>query len=371
MQLNGVWIGWGLGDWSHNPDNSDRDPTVRKAKAYMRAMFRSYAGRLADTNRFDQQMYDVVCIMQDKLVAKPMNSYRLTTGKFNRGVLDLPTQLAMGFKKPVPGVATRPIIFSVEGHMSNMFVGPSAGAAETVQNEGKCWWKPVWYNCTALPFDNRSGVEALVTMFLGSQIEGPPIDPNNPDGSKVMWPFSPGTPWGITGFSQGGMVVAEFMEQEVLNPKGRCHFRLKDFKRGMGIGNPRRERGKMCPWNDNPPPSDTGGIMDHLFVTTGTVIEDKWEENANNGDWFAVNGSDDAAKTKTAIAKIVTENKWFGGQATIFARVMSILGNVPAGTYGAVKAAIQGIMFLASNPNPHYGTVAEPGDIEWMRGVAS
>lgn len=370
MRVNGVWVGWGLGDWSRNPDGTDNDPTVRNAKKYMRAMFKSYAGWLADTNAYDQQMYDTVCTMQDKLVERPMNQYKLTVGSFIRGTLDLQTQQAMGFKKVQN--RSRPIIFTVEGHMSNMFVGPSAGCAETLQNQGVCWWKPVWYDCLGLPFKNKSGVEALVQQFLRNEIEGPPIDPNNPDGPKVMWPFPPGTPWGITGFSQGGMVVSEFMEQEVLNPKGRCHFRLKDFKRGMGIGNPRREYRKMCAWNDNPPPRDTGGIMDHLFVTTGTELEGKWEENANDKDMFAVNGRDDnASKDKTAIAKIITEGKFFGGQATIFARVLAIFGNVPAGAMGAFKAAFDAILFLARNPNPHYTTVAEPGDIEWMRGVAA
>ena len=371
MKINGVWVGWGLGDWSHHPDGRDNDPTVRRAKAYMRAMFRSYAGNLADTNKFDEQMYDVVCMMQDKLVARPMNSYKLVEGRFIRGVLDLPTQLAMGFKKPVPGVAKRPIIFTVEGHLSNMFVGPAASCAETLQNQGVCWWKPVWYDCASLPFKNKSGVDSLVDQLRRNDIEGPPIDMNKPDGPKVMWPFPIGTPWGIEGFSQGGMIVSEFMQQHVLPTNGVLHFRLNDFKRGLGIGNPRREFGKMAPWNDNPPPRDTGGIMDKLFVTTGTPIADRWQENANDRDMFAVNGTDAASKNKTAIAKIITENSWFGGQAAIFARVLAIFGNVPAEAVGVLKASISAIMFLASNPNPHYTTIAEPGDIEWMRGVRS
>lgn len=372
MEINGVWVGWGLGDWSHNPDGTDRDDTVRRAKKYMRAMFRSYAGGLAESNKFDQQMYDIVCIMQDKLVARPMNAYVLVAGKFIRGVLDLPTQLAMGFRKlgPAP-IQRRAIIFSVEGHMSDMFFGPAAGAAENVQNRGLCWWKPVWYNNTALPFDNRSGIEALVVMFLSDWIEGPPVDVNNPDGPKIMWDFRPGTAWGITGFSQGAMVISEFMEREVLNPNGRCHFRLSDFKRGLAIGNPRREKGKLCSWAVKQLAKTSSGIMDHDFVTTGTAIEDKWAENAHEGDMFADNPEGEVGEYQTAIAKIITENSWFGGQATVFAKVLGILGNVPASMLNIVKAIISAIMFLARNPNPHYSTVVEAGDIEWMKGVAA
>lgn len=309
--------------------------------------------------------------MQDKLVAKPMNATVLVPGNFIRGVLDLNTQLAMGFKKPAPDLR-RPIIFTVEGHMSDMFVGPAANNAEILQGQGVCWWKPVWYDCTSLPFNNKSGVEALVDMLSRTEIEGPQL----PNGSYIMWPFPAEMPWGIEGFSQGGMVVSEFMEKEVLAPNGRCHFRLAAFKRGLGIGNPRREFRKMASWNDNPPPVDTQGIMGDMngvgtFVTTGTAIEGKWAENANDGDMFGVNTRDGAGMDKTAIAKIITENSWIGGEAAIFARVLNLFANLPAGAFNAIKAIISAIMFLAKNPNPHYATVAEPGDIEWMRGVSS
>lgn len=358
--LNGVWIGWGLGDWSHYPDGRDRDNTVRRFRSYARVMFKRYAGHLKDNNKFDQELYDVVVEMQNRYVADG----KLLIGMFIPGVLDLPTQEVCGFRKKAAVIPTKPIIFTVEGHMSNMFFGPCAGGAETLQNQGVCYWKPIGYNSNDLPFDNPSGVRELFNQVGADKIEGPTID-----GHTVWWPFPAGTPWGIWGFSQGGMVISEFMETHVLPSNGALHWRLADFKRGIGIGNPRRERGKMAPWNDNPPPADTGGIMDRLFVTTGTALEGRWQENANDKDMFAVNGTDEASKDKTAIAKIVTENSWFGGQASIFARVFALFTNVPAGAVAALKATISAIIFLASNPNPHYSTVTESGDLEWMRGV--
>jgi len=367
VRINGTWVGFGLGDWSHNPDGTDRDPTVRRAKAYMRAMFNSYAGTLADTNMFDQQMYDTVCIMQDRLVVRPMNATRLVPGNFIRGVLDLQTELAMGFKKPTP---TLPIVFTVEGHLSNLFVGPVAGNAQTLEAQGICHAKPVAYDCSSLPFNDPSGVEALVAMASGFLIEGPPIDVHNPDGPKVMWPFPLGTPWGIAGFSQGAAVISEFMENEVLNPNGRCHNRLSSFKRGLALGNPRREYGRCVSWSPHPPPPDTGGIMDHQFVTTGTELESRWAENCNDGDLFAVNTRDSVGADKTAIAKIVVENGW-GTSAGIFARVLMLFGNPIGEGFAAVKAMFEAIMFAASNPNPHYGTFTEPQDVTWMSGVAS
>src|SRR6185312_13468373 len=112
-------------------------------------------------------------------------------------------------------------------------------------------------------------------------------------------------------------------------------------------------------------------MLDDEFDTTGTLLEGRWAENANVGDMFAQNTNDKAGLDKAAIAKIVTENSWIGGPAALFSRVLALLGNVPADAIPAIKAIISAVMFAASNPNPHYSTVAEPGDIEWMRGVAA
>lgn len=355
MRLNGVWVGWGLGD------NSSVDFTVKDIKRYMRAMFHSYAGNLADTNLFDQQMFDVVVTMQEKLVARPMNSVHLVPGQFIRGVLDLPTQQAMGYKKPK---VVQPVIFTVEGHASNMWFGPCASNAEYLQKHDKvCYWQPVGYDVNSMPFKNADGVNQLLVLVGSTML---------PDGT----PFPAGTNWGIEGFSQGAMIVSEFMAKHVLPQNGLLHWRLKDFKRGLALGNPRREFGKMCWWNDNPPPEDTQGIMGDMtgkgtFVTTGTAIEDLWQENSNDGDMFGVNKRTSAGMDKTAIAKIVTENSWIGGEAAIAARAMNIITNPLAGGFAAAMAIIEAIMFLAKNPNPHYATVAEPGDVDWMRGVAA
>jgi hypothetical protein len=147
---------------------------------------------------------------------------------------------------------------------------------------------------------------------------------------------------------------------------------LKDFKRGLCFGNPRRETNKECAWAQNPVKPGTEGIMGKggLFITTGTPIESKWAEHANHGDMFAENAEDPEGQDKTAIAKIVTENSWVGGQAALLARVLKLLGNPVGESLPAIMAAVSAIMFLAANPNPHYSTVADAGDIAWMRGVA-
>jgi len=345
MRVNGIWVGWGLGD------NSLSDMTVRRAKTYMRRMFASYAGNLSDTNVFDEQMYDAVTEMQKRYV----RDGRLRIGTFISGVLDLETQYVMGFKKRPIGLL--PIIFTVEGHMSNMWVGPCASNASAIQQAGKAYWQPVGYDCGALPFNNGSGFSEL-TRLVGS------LTMDN----GVRFPA--GCPWGIIGFSQGAQIVSDFMEKQILN-NGPLAWRLKDFKRGLALGNPRRENNRVCSWAIKPPKPNTQGIMDNPFNASKTEIADRWAENATAGDMFAENTTDAIGLDKTAIAKIVTQNSWVGGQAALLSRILALLGNPLGEAFTMVVAATEAIMFLASNPNPHYSTVASKGDIEWMKGVSN
>lgn len=282
--------------------------------------------------------------------AKVQREYEHRTKQVQDGIVSDHDLGALGLAQPV--------IFTVEGHMSNMWFGPCADNARLLQQQGVAYWQPVRYESNALPFDNPSGVRELALLVGGSAL---------PDGT----PFPPGTPWGIAGFSQGAMVVSDFLEQYLL-PGRPLNWRLKDLKRSMCLGNPRREFGKCVPWSPHPPPQNTGGIMVHReFVTTGTPFEGRHAENCNNGDLFSVNTNDKAGWDKEAIAKIITENSWIGGDAAIFARVVKLIGNPLGDAIPALMALISAIKFLAANPNPHYSTVAEPGDVEFMRGVAA
>lgn len=319
-------------------------PLVSRWTQVMLKRFRSYALGVDGLPLRDDAYFGF-----DEL--KVQREYERRTGQPQDGVVSDRDLAALGLAQPV--------IVTMEGHMSNMWFGPCADNARRLQQEGIAYWQPCGYNSNQLPFDNPSGVQALVDLFSSEVL---------PDGT----PFPRGTRAGIIGFSQGAMVVSDFLEQKVLPLDAPLHWRLPDIKRTLCLGNPRRERGKCAPWADNPPPPDTSGIMVHRqFITTGTALEGIHQENANVGDLFAQNTNDRAGWDKEAIAKIVTENSWVGGPAAIFTRVLALLGNVPAEAIPALKALISAIMFAASNPNPHYTTVAEAGDIEWMRGVAA
>jgi hypothetical protein len=250
-----------------------------------------------------------------------------------------------------------PVIFTVEGHLSDMWAGPAADTAREVQRQGLCYWQPVWYDCQSIPFNNPNGVQSLAGLVGSTTL---------PSGQ----PFPPGTPFGIIGFSQGSMVVSDFMRQQLLN--GPLAWRLKDFKRGLCFGNPDRAADAICSWAVNPPAKGTGGIMvDDRFVTAGTAVADKWAENAHHGDMFAEGGTDPEGLDKSAIARIVTQNSWAGGDSALLSRVLKLMTNPAGQSIPAILAIISAIKFAVANPNPHYTTVSTPGDVEWMRGVAA
>lgn len=354
MQINGQYVGIGEGDESDE---------VAKIIVYMRKMYTPARTTIAEGTR---KVTAAVTVEIKREQGVFVTQGKLALGSFIYGVINLATKYASGYLKAP--AKTLPIFFTFEGHMSNMFFGPTASCASLLEAEGLCHWKPASYNSNKLPFDNPSGVKVLFDFLASNQIEGPPVDPNNPDGPKIMWDFGPDVPWELEGFSQGSMVVSEGLQQLPNHANPVVRARAKTLRRSLCLGNPKRAKDSIAPWADNPPNAGTSGIFVHSqFVTKGTWLDGIHEENANDNDMFSENTDDKTGWDKEAIAKIICENSWSGGPVSILARVMALFGNPTGEAFSAIKAAFDAIMFLASNPNPHYSTIAEPGDIIWMR----
>lgn len=344
----------------------DISPEVAKVKALLKRKFTPARNTLDDGDLFTPALAAEVARVQGVYAAQGKPG----AAQYIHGVVNLAFKYDVGLlQRPDP---VKPIVFTVEGHMSNMFIGPCAQTASQLEQQGVCHWKPVGdWDTTALPFKNATGVEALYRQLSSQWIEGPPVDPNNPDGPKVMWWFGPEVSWGGIAFSQGAMIFCEFMWKYVLPPNAPLHYRLKTFRRGLMFGNPRRAKDAVCAWAQSPPDLGTHGIMDRLFDVNAEGIGDRWAEHPNDDDMFAEVDDDKAGQDQTAIARIVTENSWVGGPTALFSRVLALFGNPIGEGFAAVKATFDAVMFLAANPNPHYSTFATPGDVEWMRGVAA
>lgn len=335
MNLNGNWVGWGLGD------NSLRDFTVRDAKRFMKRMYASYCSDLDDTNKFDQAMQDHVKTMQGRLVA----SGKLIPGNFILGVLDLPTEYAMGFKKkPVPwGI-------SVEGHMSNMWFGPVADTFTQLQGEKLLYHQPTGYDNGALPFDNQDGVNALRDNIVRAG--------NN----DII----------LGGFSQGMIVVFDYLNQYGIP---------KNLKACLWYGNPCRKQGSVAPWlvaQGLVKHPNTHGLdplmrfgLDGMVDLDAAKIPyiDVWRE----GDIFAQAGDTKKDEIDSSVYQLIARGLGtilaFGSPYSITSQIMNLLN--PAVSfqelYGIVLAIIGGITFIADPNNPHYSPFdIEPGK-EWTR----
>ena len=352
----GVYIGLGEGD---------RSPEIVKLKALLKRKFTPARNTLDDPDLFTPALTTEVIRVQAVYTTEGPDKHP-GVPHYRRGIVNVEFKYDVGLIPRPPAI--KPIILTVEGHMSNMWIGPCAQTASTLEQQGVCHWKPVGdWDTQALPFNNGSGVEALYRQLSRTAIEGPVVD-----GRVIMWPFGPEVPWGGIGFSQGAMVWCEFMWKYVLPPRAPLHWRLDGFRRGLMFGNPRRAKNAICSWAINPPDPDTSGIMlNRLFDAHAEGIGDRWAENANDDDMFAEVKDDESGRNQAAIARIVTENSWTGGPTAIFSRAMAVLGNPLGGAFGVGSAIVDAVMFLAMNPNPHYGTFATAGDIEWMRGVAA
>lgn len=352
MKINGQYVGLGEGD---------RSPEIVKVKTLLKRKFTPARNTLDDGDLYTPALTTEVIRVQGVYAREGKEG----APRYVPGVINLEFKYDVGLlERPAK---TLPIIFTVEGHASNMFFGPCAQTASAVEQQGKAHWKPVGdWDTQSIPFKNATGVEALYRQLSSNFIEGPPVDQNNPDGPKIMWPFPPGTPWDLIGFSQGAMIACEFMWKYVLPSNAPLHYRLKDFRRGLMFGNPRRARDAVCSWAQSRPGAGTHGIMDRLFDAVAEGIGDRWAEHPNDNDMFTEVGDDDMSADQTAIAKIICEGSFFGGPASILTRVLKLFGNPVGEGFSAIKAIFDAIMFAAANPNPHYSTYSTPGDVQWI-----
>lgn len=327
MRIAGIYVGLGLGDSSEE---------VRKIKAFMRRKF-SYAAQLADTSLYDQEMVDAVVSMQRRYVA----AGRLSTEAHIPGVVNLETKIVMGYL-PRP-VKPKPVLFTIEGHMSNMWFGPCAETGRILEAEGVCRWQPVGYDTVSLPFNNASGINEFCRLL----------------GDTTLLP--PGTPWGAAIYSQGGIVGSEAFLRHIFNPNGKLHWRLRDWRATLAFGNPYREKDRAAEWLLDPPFPGTRGLSNVRLTNT----PDNWKEVSRHGDLYAENEESDAGEWKTSVYMVI-QNQWSGDPDSIFSQFTELAERPLTEFIAIFQAIISGVLF-AGNMDPHGGFDLRPC-IDYMRG---
>lgn len=333
MRIDNVYVGIGIGDESDE---------VAKIIDYVRRMYTPARNTVPVGRVFTAELAAEIEREQKVFVGQG----KLKAGEFIPGVVNLAWKYASGYLKKDKLL---PLHFSVEGHLSSMWVGPAAHIGEVLRAEGRALHFPTAYNNTKLPFDNPSGVRELARR-VGALVQD----------NGVAFPA--GTPWSVSAFSQGVMVWVEFYRQ-YLAPGKPLHWRLKDLRAVISIGSPYRQKGLVADWVVDPPAPDRQGIMPADQLMTDTPWW--WLELANRKDLYSDNeSSGEVGLYKTAVAKIVTHNSWSGGPAGMLARIIDLL--TPADDLIPVTMAIISAIGFGVNMRPHMEHNVDPA-IQFVR----
>jgi len=282
-----------------------------------------------------------------------VNEMQRRLGLPQTGIFDETTASAAGYTAPPPNLL--PIMFTVEGHTSNMFAGPVADTATQLESEGLCHHQPIGYNNGALPFDNDSGIHELARLVGATTMDN-------------GVPFPQGTPWSMGIYSQGAIVGSYFFFR-FLQPGQPLAWRTPDLKGVLTYANPCRQTDSIAPWA-RPLVRATGthGLdPNQRFGLPGFPTKpDNWVDVYREGDIFAENGDDQASAAKAAVYEAVM-NDWTG-TASLAGQIVATFHAPLLEVIAVIEAIISGAVFVASNPNPHYAAFDLDGGKDWMRG---
>lgn len=339
----GAWVGWGLGDVG---------PKVADIQKFLARRYAKTAGSLVATGTYDQATADVVAKLQRNLIAN---------GKYKgaaNGVLNYDTQVALGYVKAAPVPAPKVIGFSVEGHMSDMWRGPVADTFTILANEHRLHHQPTGYENGSIPFNNASGTNELARFYRSERLD---------DGT----PFPRGTKSVLGDFSQGGIVVTDFVINYLL-PGCELDWRTPDILGRLSYGNPTRNAGSVAPWSraQAGPAQNTG--LDPLirFDKLGLVSPFPQMDVYRKGDIFSDNEPTAEGEIKAAIYQFVARGDIFSNPTSVVAQIADAF-KVPLDyVWAAFEAIISGLGFLVKQgDNPHYSPYNLDGGLNWLRGL--
>lgn len=322
---------WGLGD------NSSKDMTIRVFKAFARAMYKSYCSDLADTNVFDKSMQDHMKMIQDRLVAR--GQLKLKVGHY--GTLDFDTELATGFRRPIPVYAPKSIIFSINGAGSTWDMGYPWDIGQTLDHN-RVYHQPIGYNTKPIPMN--TGVKDGQLSFL-TQLDRPRSEFGGHNCTTI--------PWTYIFYSMGALVGCGIVDRIIHDGD------LKRFKPtylgGATFGNPRRQKDHTfpgCSWSSGEgisTPTDHDMPVEHWDMAA-----DKHMPGSGGDDLYTKMADDESpgtVKDMHAVWDIVNK----GNPLNLAMAVMMLLAKPSfSGGYDAAVAAFKALdFFVVKQTGPH------------------
>lgn len=308
---------------------NDRGPGVLQWRTMMASRFSGYA-RTCGPLPIDTDVFGLRAQLWQK-------EYQARTKQAPTGVVSDHDLQELGIRP----AKLKPLCITVEGHMSDMFIGPAVGVGQQLEREGLVQLQPTGYNNTAIPFDNESGVQELVRFFR---------DP-------VLMPK--GRKWLLFGFSQGEIVTAEFLLRYVFPDAGEFHDRMPDWVCSLEFGAPYREKDQCAPWIADPPRKGTQGISGVRLY--GGTWNDRLQYVVRTGDLYTENEDSHVGEIKTTVYNLIQ-----GNPMSILLELLAIGISPTTEIMALIQALLSGGLFLI-NMGPH-GTYNLDPCIAWARG---
>lgn len=353
---DGKWVGLGVGDVDPNvPRNSPDWHRVTLIRE-----------KLHDKYRWARDMGITPGDTYTELTAAAIEEFAVRVGLTpprdpnGLAVADYAIRVRLGsYPPPAPPEPVRPVVFTVEGHLSDPMAGPCADTARILEAEGHCWWQPVGYDSVSIPFNNPSGVNELARLL------------GNPT-TEAGHPFPLGTPFVLMGFSQGATVVTDFYEQ-FLQP-GQIHEpRARDLISVVCYGNPSRATGSIAPWSVG----QAGGRDSHGLDPYKRLGQpgmppkpDYWMDVWRKGDLFADCEDGKSGEVKAAVYEAVARADFFSNPASLVAQIADLFSTPLEEVVAIFNAIVSGIGFLMDGQGaPHYAPYNLDGGLARLRGV--
>jgi hypothetical protein len=230
--------------------------------------------------------------------------------------------------------------------MSDMWSGPVAGTAEALEAEGRVTHLPTGYDDGAIPFDNKSGSDELA--------------------NRVQTFAPPGTKHVIAGFSQGAMVVTDYLINIIGTPAE------DDILGVLYYGNPTRSRGSVAPWSraQAGPPENAGMDPKVRFDVLGLKPKFPVMDVYRKGDMFSDNEPTEEGALKSACYEAIARSDFFGNQFSIAAEIAQAFVKPVDFVIATFEAIFSALGFLANQGNnPHYSPFDISGGIDWVRSI--
>lgn len=302
----------------------DRNPTVRKWRQVMNAMFRPLYtrlhGPLPDTDEFGPRAQSW------------QMEYERRTRQHVDGVVSDQDLIALGIS-PVPDAREMPWLFTVHGTGMADPLGPGipADTARDVLNWYR--WQPIG-NYPAQAFPMQPSIDAGRAELIDQ------IEQKVRDNDGIA----------LAGYSQGAVVVGQVLKHDIMNPSGRLHHLLPNVRKTVFWGNPMRQQGIAHPdhWKYRVADPDTFGIMEDRLEgleSAGFEVRDY----AHAGDMYAAIRDRDADEWKIAIQRMIFKaTAFFGGENSLVAQLIEWWQRPFEETIAAAQAGVEAIRFFTN-----------------------